>query len=358
MTRQLRAIQIDPFFDGEAGQGQDAALPPREDAGAPATPPNRYGYQAADQYTTTHGLPMTAVMRPGPEGLRGTVIPRATMGGIPMGTTPHAPANLEVNIDPHIAGQSSTVRLGDINATSVRAAAQQAQGVTPEPYSIETARLRGAAVMHGIANNAQPDQAFREPPQTPPQAAPHQQPHYPQQGQQPQYDQQQPAVQPQVHQPAPAGHNVVPAPNMQQGAQAQPAPRRRISPLSAFNQAPPPPQRELRQIDLRDESPADAVGQPPTIEVTFEIQHFGTHQAYYHDIIVETGFMVLIWDTRYRGPKYFPPPAQDESAPPLALNITGTNEVYLVHTTGIQYENQGREHCVLMVERVGALPPQ
>ncbi len=130
-----------------------------------------------------------------------------------------------------------------------------------------------------------------------------------------------------------------------------------MSPLSAFNQvAQPQPTRELRQIDL---PPAPAPMQqagPPTIEVVFEMEHFGSLDVRYHDVLIENGFIVLVFDTRHQGStKYFPPVAQNESAPPMALNVVGTNEVYLVHTTGLQYVHEEREYCLLMVERTGTL---
>gem|GEM_PF-6778075 len=96
---------------------------------------------------------------------------------------------------------------------------------------------------------------------------------------------------------------------------------------------------------------------PPTIRVIFEVQHFGNIEVFYHDVIVNEGFVVLVFDTRHQGStKYFPPTAQVENAQPLAMNIAGTNEVYLLHTTGIQYVHEMREYCVMMVERAGVLP--
>ncbi len=65
-------------------------------------------------------------------------------------------------------------------------------------------------------------------------------------------------------------------------------------------------------------------------------------------------FVVLIYDTRYNGPKYFPQKAQKDDAPPMALNITGTNESTRSND-GIQYPQGPLEHCVLIVERTGQL---
>ncbi len=360
MSKAQRIIQLDPYFDGEGDMNTAPALPPRN-AGKPFTPETQYGYHPAGAQRTSNGTPLTGVMRTGPEGLQGVVIPRATMGGIPQGTRPHVTSDIEVTIDPHIEGQSSKIRLGDITKQSVAAGLAAAREVTPEPTSIETLRLRGAATMHGIAAAVREGTAAaagsppvqvapgQPTPAAPPEPA------------------QQPAVQPAapvVHNypPAPQGQQVVPAPTVQAATQAQPVQqppvRRRVSPLAAFNQpAPQSPQlREPRAVDLRDESPADRPAAQPTIEVTFQIAGFGMHQAYYHDVIIQPAFIILVYDNRYQGPRYFPPVADEQ--PVMALNITGTTDVYRVQTTGVQYPQGNLEHCVLMIEECGELPPE
>lgn len=171
----------------------------------------------------------------------------------------------------------------------------------------------------------------------------------------------------QQYQPGPQGQQTIPAPTVQAATQAQPvqpAPRRRVSPLAAFNQPAPQPQpqpeptalREPRAIDLRDESPAGQPAKQPTIEVTFQIEGFGIHTAFYHDVLIQNGFIVLVYDNRYNGPRYFPPVADEQ--PIMALNITGMEDVYRVHTTGIQYPQGDVENCVLMIEETGTLPPE
>lgn len=343
-------IIIDPYFDGEAGA--DARVTrQREDSGPPATPPSQHGYHDAGMEMTATGGGRSAlqVMRPGPEGLRGVVIPRATLGGIPQGTRPHATAGLEVTIDPHISGQSARIRLGDVTEESVARATEVARSMTPEPYNIETQRLRGAAELHAIAAAAQARGSEPIPPM-----------HQPQQPQPHQFGQPAPAPQAQVYQPQPQyGQPYVQATHMQEAVRPlPPQPRRRVSPLQAFNQ--PAPQqvdpRELRHIDIRDEQPMESRGQMPQIHCFFEVQGFGELEAYYHDIVVQQGFLVLIFDSRFRGPKYFPPTAVQDNPPQLAMNISGTQEVYQLQTTGVLYEHNGYEHCVLMIERVGQLP--
>ena len=323
-------IRIDPFFDsdGRGGAPEGAERTSRVPQ-IPATPSTQNAYFDASQVQVADGRNALNVMRPGPEGLRGTVIPRATIGGIPVGTRPHEVRNLRVTIDPHIDGQSSVVRLGDIDENSVEAATQAAAEVTPDPYDMATQRLRGSAVLHGIA-------------------ALHRG-----QGPAPQ--------QPSFEGPVSPGN--VRAENLGHYAQpAQPA-RRLTSPLAAFN-APAPGVdengRPLRAIDMRPSTVVERA-QPaqPNVEVTFEIQHFGTHTAYYHEVITRyPGFLVLVYDNRFRGAgKYFPQ-ARSDDTPPLALAVVGKPKVYLVHTTGFQFVHGDLEFCVLMVERVADAPAE
>lgn len=72
--------------------------------------------------------------------------------------------------------------------------------------------------------------------------------------------------------------------------------------------------------------------------------------AHYHDVQIEAGKVLLIYDLRFEGGvKWFPPSQPD--APPMALRIAERNTVYLVQATGIQYVYDGREFCVLLIER-------
>lgn len=331
---RTRIIELDPFFDRADGSPSPTlqAMQHQPIVNGFGQQPEYGGYAPADPHTMQN-------MRPSAAGLRGTIIPRATIGGIPVGTRPHATQDVVVNIDPHIVGQSSAVRLGDINAHSVNQAAQRAAQITPEPTDIATVRLRGAAMMHSLAHNSR-DQGFaaREAaPIVPRQQVP---PFQPQQAQ---------VVQPQqVQQPQ--------FPQQQQRPQAQVS-RRAVSPLAAFNQPRQPEgTREFREIDIPySQPPAEQVG-PPQVQVIFEMEHFGTLPVNYHDVIVQEGFMVLVFDTRHTGStKYFPPTQKGDVTPRMAVSVVGTNEVFLVQTTGVQFEHDYREFCILMIEQTGAL---
>lgn len=346
-------LHIDPFFDGEAPglerrvstPGYHDDLAGRQAALAPAAPyqesPNQRGttnagvsnlagYRDVRDMTLADGRPMMAVMRSGPDGLAGTVIPHAGLGGVPQGVNIHRPQDLEVNIDPHMQGQRSRVHLGDV-ARHLQAAQQMAASVTPEPYSIETLRLRGAATMHGIAQLSTRQQAPAEYDRA-----------------QPQYAPDAPNI-PAPHQAQWAGQGA----SQHVGGGMHQGPRN-VRPLQSFAQQAAAgvegyAGRELRAIDLSQSPKPVERRRDPTFEVVFEIERFGSHTANYHDVIVRPGFIVLIYDSACPG-RLYAPPAGDDS-PPMAISISGDSQVYLVHATGIQYAYEGREFCILLVER-------
>lgn len=311
-------IRVDPFFDGEGPQSRETRLPEYDVAQAlPA------GYRDVRDEQLGDGRPALAVMRAGPSGLTGTVIPPATPGGVPRGVRPHVTQDLFVNIDPHIRGQEARVRLGDINAQTLAVAEETARQLTPDPYDMPTQRLRASAVLQGVAVG----QAEQYAPQL---AAP-------------------------VTAPQVPGN--IPAPALAQFSGTQPPQRAAAShvahPLQAFAERPAQP--PVRPVTTAQSTQPPEFGPqrvlPPQHLITFEIEHFGIHRARYHDVLSIQGFLVLIYDSAYQGGEgmYVPPSGDD--APPMALHVEGSNEVHLVHTTGIVYSYGGHEFCVLLVER-------
>ena len=324
MTRIPAPLHLDPFFDGEGGDVAPAAIPREGNTGARSpTPSGAGGYQAVEDSTLSDGRPMSHVMRSGTQGLRGTVIPHASQGGVPAGTRPHDLANLEVNIDPHIEGQSVVVRLGDVTSETLARANEMADQVTDAgaAFTVEQQRLRGAAVMHGIAAQHQEVQEHTLPMATMPQAP-----------------------------------GNIPAPNL--GHVAGPQPARVTSPLRAFTERPDTIQgREPRAIDLSQSPTVEHAITAPKVEVTFEIEQFGVHTAHYHEVLVEGGFIVLIYNSAYQhGNRYFP--TAGPTSPPMALNIAGRPEVYLVETTGFHYAYNGLEFCILLINKTAVDEPE
>lgn len=330
-TRAPQMPVFDPFFDsnGDANVRTPGPLTPQS-----APVPGAEYYRTPNSVVMSNGRSAQELMRPGVQGLQGVVVPHATLGGIPAGMRPHNIREMEINVDPHIIGQNAIVRLSDVTPSSIQRANRLAAQATPEPIDMATMRLRGSAAMHGIVAGAQVNGgASRN--GVPPQTA------------------------------APA--SFLPSPNLARVATSQQ--QRRSSPLQSFlhgtNTSAETAQygRELRAIDL--DSPSVVSPPPrslaePQYEVIFQLQAFGEHRAYFHDVVIGEGFLVLVYKLGFRGSKWFPPVAPNADAPPLALNVAGTETAYLVHTTGVQYVYEGAEHCVLMIERTAQLdePPQ
>lgn len=303
-----RPFTLDPFFDGVPGSTQPASTP----VSAPL--PGTENYRDAATEQLADGRPVTDRMPAAVRGIRGSIIPGSTPGGAVRGLNLHNVRSMEVTIDPHISGQSSVVRLGDINPERMAAANMAVAQAMPLPDSIQTQRLVGAAVMHQFAMSPANGNGSR--PQT-------------------------------------ISSSTIPSPHLARMGQ----PVRAVRPLQAFanNPAAQPGESPVQQQLVAPAAPSQAL--PPTLEVTFEIEHFGTHRAVYHDVIVEPGFIVLVYKTAYRGSRYFPETARAD-APPMALHVEGRPQVYLVHTTGVHYVYDDAEFCVLLVERAATLPDE
>lgn len=318
-TRAPRMPVFDPFFDSNG----DANLLPQS---APVPGANRY--QDPRSVVMSTGRSAADLMRPGAMGLQGVVVPHATLGGIPAGMRPHDINQMQINVDPHIPGQNAIVNLADITPQTMRQANHMADQVTPDVVDVATLRLRASATMHGIVAGAQRNGGTSRN-DVPPQQA------------------------------GPAGY--MQSPNLARVATQQ----RRSTPLQSFlhgtntqHERATHNGRELRSIDLDSPSVINQhpAGQAePTLEVIFQLQGFGEHRAYFHDVVIEPGFMVLVYKLGYRGSKWFPPVAPDHNKHGIAVNIAGTDIAYLVHTTGVQYVYEDAEHCVLMVERAANL---
>jgi len=347
MVQDTPVIRIDPFFDGEGGPQTDDQLPGH--AGGPpanmsgnvkgttkAYASHTTGYHDINNQYTDNGRPMSAVMRGGgPAGIGGTIIPRSGMGGVPLGTQPHDTKNVQVNYDPHLEGQSAHIMLSEVTEAAIHNAEILAdQAGIPPAMDINTMRMRGAAIMQGIESQS----------------------HMPVENQQ----------------LAPVSGVAVAnieAPNMTKVASghANPQAKREIRPLAHFNQAPAPvapiPEQEagspaapqVRTVDL-SQTPTGGVGnKAPSKWVTFEVEVFGALRVNYHNVLIENGFIVLVYDNTYTGGEMWVPPSGDET-PPLAMHIDGDDTVYLVLTTGLQYSHGDNTYCILMIEQTGQLP--
>ncbi len=311
-------VHIDPFFDGEPGFVKNTQV---------------HGLFGTAEYTEPNkvrlenGEPLLRALPSGPRGLMGMVIPHATAGGVPRGVNPHDVSKFDVHIDPHLHGQSSTIRLGRLNNELLLQGMQISQEQTPEGDTLEMNRLRASTAFHAVAQLV--EQADRGAPK--PMGV---------------------GIAAQSYQP--------PAPASQAVAVASlAAPRAAaVSPLQALRQAsaaPVPESPAVAPVTAAPlSSPASAPTPAPQYSLLFEIENFGQLEAFYHDVKVQTGAdgdgqMVLVYDRRFKGTKWWPPTG--ENAKPMGVCINGGDEVYLVHTTGFQYADGDKEYCVLMIER-------
>lgn len=90
--------------------------------------------------------------------------------------------------------------------------------------------------------------------------------------------------------------------------------------------------------------------QPPACKATFEIPGFGTFETAYHRIIQgEDGIsLVLVYDNRFAGGlKYFPQASDAE----LFVDVHDLPYIFKVRSAGLRYKIDDFEHCVLLVEK-------
>lgn len=90
-------------------------------------------------------------------------------------------------------------------------------------------------------------------------------------------------------------------------------------------------------------APAGAVH--PRQQVTFEVPGYGPLEAYYHQVIRAGEHLVLVYDRRYAGPRAFPRHSPAE----LAARVHGTDRLFGVRTTGVQFDLGDNAVCVLRV---------
>ena len=313
---------VDPFYD------QQPQMAGRQEVLAPIAPlqtsenvrgtttagvSNLVGYRDAGEMVLGNGRGMGAVL-PGSFVNSGTVIPHAGLGGVPAGVRIHDTQSLQVNVDPHLEGYRTTVNLRDVPRYMAQAQ-QLAAETTPEPSDVGSMRARAATTFQEIAQLASREQVQLPPPtgMVRQSAA-------------------QPQPQPQSHSPQQSSRQVRPLQMFAQHTQQQ-----------STSQFTP------RVVDTQATQVPERIAASPRYEVTFEIERFGEHTAMYHDVVLQPGVIVLVYDRTYPGRMYQPP--HGSQAPPMALAISGHDTVYLVHATGINYAYDSYEFCVLLIDQ-------
>jgi hypothetical protein len=341
-------VNVDPFADGTpSGQGRIDIENDRE--GSQRTFPG------------TYVTPLRA-MQGGQQGVNTDIIRESAVNGY----DPNAPAPVgtQVNIV-NEQGEGFGVDLRQVNPQTLQQAMQQAvqggatnyQDAAVEAFRAESARQQNgtpapvnrpmttrptvdrSAPLAGLNSYVVPESTVGGGQLIP------QQPVY-----QPQQDQAAEQAMDQrlaAQQAVGAPINGMPGRHPSQDMNRQP----QINPLSAFRaqEQPTSPMADepFRPIDIGSNlQPMTPDTHPPQFTVNFEIEGFGTHEAPYHQVIRSEQALVLVYDTRYTGgQKYFP-----QTDRPLGVHVHGTDSMYLVHTTNIQFPLDYWEVCVLLIE--------
>jgi hypothetical protein len=113
--------------------------------------------------------------------------------------------------------------------------------------------------------------------------------------------------------------------------------------------APPPsPMQALKQSKTVQTPASLGASQvqaaAPSNEVLFEVQNVGMFNGLYHEVIIGPSFITLVFDLRWKAGKFFP-----NTEAPIAMQIVGVDQVFLVHTTNVQFSYGDYEFCVLLI---------
>lgn len=338
----MQDIKPDPFWDsGNSGVRCSSN-------GLAAT---QY-HDPSNHFLELNGKPISSVMRTGFNGVRGVVIPRASITGGSLGFDAHKPAL--VNIDPDIKGQSSVIDLRTITKEKMNAAMQEAR---KNPNVLNDIRLFAAQTYKnlsisdtpiGINVIASPLDANR-------------------------------------HNPVNNLGYVVPKSRLGGGQESMP-----LRPIPVTNpispsvtprnfQIPAPPSNEVQSNSMPDEqtyiseqpimtqrfedqTPVDKKRNSstaqveanynvyqPAIKVIFETEGWGTFEANYHEVIRNDCLLVLVYNNKFKGGMKFFPPASDKL---IAVEIMDSDKIFFVHSYDNRFQHKDCEYCILIIEQI------
>ena len=277
------------------------------------------GYKDPTKETLSNGMSVAAVMR-GDKGMKGVIVSPAGVDGRSTGFNPHDKSAILINIEPD-NGNGQTLLLSQFTKEAVGAALKTAKEKIPGT-DINSIRERTAVAfeeLSKIANSGVVKKAVS-----------------------------QPAL------PPPAQHEI--EEHVPEEETLHETVDRAYSPMAAFGL------KKSKQVSTATSQPARASREigPPTKLLYFEKEGIGTVPAFFHDAVIdvnfddeeliETGFIVLIYDLRYEqaAARWFPP-AHDPYNRPWALQVSNDRRLYLVQPSGFQYVYDNREFCVLSV---------
>lgn len=284
------------------------------------------------------GRTMASVMRPGKFGLVGAVISKATPGGVPTDFDPHADENIDINIVDKEGRTLQRLTRQDITKDAMAKAKARADlreleidPNTPEDQvQMALARERAAVIFEELAT-VSAEAATAE------------------------YEEEEEEITP----PPQPRANHVPPPQ-----KTASTPDDTYSPMAAYGLR---SNRVAGTVNSTPATPTKTVEAPQKL-VYFEKEGIGTIHSFFHDVILNIdndpapespycGFAVLIYDLRFMdGKTRWFPPIHDPYGKPWAMKQDEREQLYLVHTAGIQYIYDKREFCVLYIERVFSPP--
>jgi hypothetical protein len=257
----------------------------------------------------------------GGKSMRGVVIPHAKQYGGSRAYDPHNPPHKRVHIDPHIEGQSVVVDLAqitqDVAEEAMTLGQEYADKHSDQVHGIDQLRLKSAAAFH-LIGAAQRAQNAKQPPQP---AAPSQIISVPQAG----------VAGPIPSAPPAEGPRTIKAASFNGAASHEPAvPRGGL--LDAYQRP------RAQPVDIQPSASVD----PPTKKVTFGVPGFGLHEAYYHDVIINSQQFILVYDERYKGASKFLPQIDGPFAArvdgdPLDYRLVWPDQSFTDPTTGRTY---------------------
>lgn len=165
---------------------------------------------------------------------------------------------------------------------------------------------------------------------------------------------------PQPRSPAYTGVVVTP---LGQPQASGPLPRRRAMPMGQPEPVPASPpvaeppvsgyvEQGVRQTRPNLVAPPMLTGQvaPPGQQVTYEIPGYGPLEAFYHQVIRTGDHLVIVFDKRWVGQRGFP----RHSPSQLGMRVHGTDKLFVVQTTGIEFELDGKALCLLQIVSEGS----
>jgi hypothetical protein len=292
-------------------------------------------YRDPHEIKMENGRSMADYIRSGPAGLKGVVIAKATPGGTPTNFDPHDMSRTKINVVDRNGASVADFSAAQMTEDRVQKAIEIANAAI-QGDDIESIRERAAMVFEEMAKMSK-SSVQRVPVKT------------------------SAAAKPIATQSADDIAEREILTELETEIQQPPLEKvdRSYSPMAAFGF-----KKKTNPL------PAAAGGHgvsgragPPQKLVYFEKEGIGTVPAFFHDVIVavypvdedgleESGFMVLIYDLRFEqnAARWFPP-SNDPYGRPWAVKINDDNRLYLVNTTGFQYVYDGREYCILAVER-------